>query len=91
MVLGWDGGTLLAALVHDPRLHQVDRVDCRGSGNPGQRADEEPAGRRWLLQAAPPVAELQHHDHPVPVLGTIDQLYVHHALRHLGDYRRGKA
>ena len=77
--------TLLAALVHDPRLHQVNRVDCGGSCNPGQRAYEEPVGRGWLLLIAPPVAELQHHDHPVPVLGTIDQLDVHHTLRHLGD------
>ena len=37
-----DRVTLLAALVHDPRLHQVNRVDCSGSRNSGQRAYEEP-------------------------------------------------
>ena len=77
--------TLLAALVHDPRLNQVNWVNCSGSRNSGQRAYEEPAGREWLLLVETPVAELQHHDHPVPVLGTINQLYVHHALCHLGD------
>ena len=83
--------TLLAALVHDPRLNQVNWVDCSCSGNSGQRAYEEPVGGGWLMLVGKPVAELQHHDHPVPVLGTIDQLYVHHALRHLGDSWREKA
>ena len=31
-----------------------------------------------------PVAELQHHDHPVSVFRPVDQLDVHHSLRHLG-------
>ena len=84
--LGGEGRVnLLAALVHDPSLHQVNRVNCSGSGNSGQRANKEPVGQRWQLLVAPPVTELQHHDHPVPVLRTIDQLNVHHTLRHLGD------
>ena len=37
--------TLLAALVHDPGLHQVDRVNCGGSSDSGQGANEEPAGQ----------------------------------------------
>ena len=76
--------TLLAALVHDPRLNQVNWVNCSGSCNSGQRANEEPVGRKWLLHVESPVAELQHHDHPVPVLRPIHQLDVHHSLRHLG-------
>ena len=75
--------TLLAALVHDPRLNQVNWVNCSSSSNSGQRANEEPTGRGWLLLVESPVTELQHHDHPVPVLRTINQLYVHNTLCHL--------
>ena len=32
---------------------------------------------------AKPVAELQRHNHPIPVLRPIDQLDVHHSLRDL--------